>query len=92
MLVTGDMDGKTERSLLEKAVIPGLDVLVVGHHGSKYSTDPMFLEKLQPETGIISVGDNSYGHPAVETLRRMNENNVEVYRTDQNGTVTMRVY
>ncbi len=64
LLITGDMDSATERRLLEQYDLPDIEALVVGHHGSKSSTSWELLEALKPETAIISVGANSYGHPA----------------------------
>lgn len=92
MLVTGDMDGETEALLFQAADLPDLEVLVVGHHGSKYSSSVAFLEETAPEVAVISVGDNSYGHPAPETLQRLEEAGVEVRRTDRGGTISITVY
>ncbi len=92
ILVTGDMDGETEQVLLSSAVLPELEVLVVGHHGSKYSTSEALLETLSPETAVISVGSNSYGHPAAETLVRLEEAGADIRRTDWNGKVSILVY
>ena len=87
LLVTGDMDSATERKLLAACDLPDIEVLVAGHHGSKYSTSEDLLDALSPETACISVGDNSYGHPAEETLRRLAEHGCAVYRTDLQGTI-----
>ena len=62
---------------------------MVGHHGSKYSTDPKLLDALRPEEAIVSVGYNNYGHPTPETLGRLAERGIDVYRTDELGTVTI---
>ena len=71
--------------------LPELEVLIVGHHGSRFSSSNALLELTTPEIAIISVGaDNTYGHPAAETLERLRENGCEIYRTDQNGTVIFR--
>ncbi len=88
-LVTGDMPRKDERALLERVDLPDLELLVVGHHGSKYSTDPKLLDALRPEEAIVSVGYNNYGHPTPETLGRLAERGIDVYRTDELGTVTI---
>lgn len=92
MLVTGDMDKETEQKLLDHAAFENVEVLVVGHHGSKYSSGSAFLEALQPEAAVIPVGDNSYGHPAPETLARLEDVGAQVWRTDQRGTISIRVY
>jgi len=91
LLITGDMNAATERLLLERYALPDTEVLVVGHHGSKYSTSNDLLEALTPETAIISVGSNSYGHPADETLRRLVESGAAICRTDKQGTIHLTV-
>jgi competence protein ComEC len=59
----------------------------VGHHGSKYSTSPEFLSAVDPQVAVISVGEgNTFGHPSDEILARLN--GMEVYRTDERGTIT----
>lgn len=91
ILITGDRNAFGERMLLRNIEIPDLDVLVVGHHGSKYSTGKELLEATKPETAIISVGENNpYGHPAQETLDRLIEFGCKVYRTDLHGTILYR--
>ena len=89
VLITGDMKDTTERALLEKYPIPDIEVLVVGHHGSKYSSCREFLAATRPEIAVISVGRNSYGHPASETLERLEEAGALVRRTDREGTITI---
>ena len=86
-LITGDMDAATERTLLETCDLPDIEALVAGHHGSKYATSQALLEALGPETACISVGSNSYGHPAEETLLRLARQGCDIYRTDFHGTV-----
>lgn len=91
ILITGDRSGFGERSLLRNARIGDVDVLIAGHHGSKYATCEELLEAVQPEIVCISAGrDNSYGHPAQETLDRLSQFGCSVYRTDQLGTITIR--
>ncbi|MGM9662521.1 MAG: DNA internalization-related competence protein ComEC/Rec2 [Oscillospiraceae bacterium] len=90
-LVTGDMSAETELALLGQKQLPDLEVLMVGHHGSKYSSGETFLDAVDAETGIISVGDNSYGHPTEEALERLAEQGMEVYRTDLQGDVRISV-
>lgn len=91
LLITGDMDSATERLLLERYDLPDIEALVVGHHGSKYSTSEELLAALTPETAIISCGANSYGHPADETLRRLVRSGADICRTDLQGTVHLTV-
>ena len=92
MLVTGDADAATERRLLAKTQLPQMDLLIVGHHGSKNSTSAELLARTEPEMAIISVGGNSYGHPTEETLRRLADAGTAVYRTDHSGSITLRVH
>ena len=87
ILITGDMDAAPERKFLEAYDLPDIEVLVAGHHGSKYSTSNDLLDALTPETACISVGSNSYGHPADETMRRLAEHGCAIYRTDMQGTI-----
>ncbi len=91
ILITGDRNGFGERLLLRNEDIPDLDVLIVGHHGSKYSTCEELLLATKPETAIISVGEtNPYGHPAQETLDRLKKFGCVIYRTDIHGTIIYR--
>ena len=91
ILITGDRSSTGERELMRQVQIPDLEVLVVGHHGSKYSTGNMLLDKTTPDIAIISVGaDNSYGHPAEETLQRLLDSGCLIYRTDLHGNIIYR--
>lgn len=91
ILITADRSDAGERELLEHMSLPDLEVLVVGHHGSKHSTGRELLIKTTPDIAMISVGrDNSFGHPSAEVLRRLEEYGVTVYRTDLHGNITFR--
>ncbi|MET0015789.1 DNA internalization-related competence protein ComEC/Rec2 [Oscillibacter sp.] len=87
LLITGDMDAKTEEKLISAYPLPDIEALIVGHHGSKYSTCEELLDAVKPEIGIVSVGRNSYGHPSEEALRRLVQAGVTVYRTDKQGNI-----
>ena len=90
-LITGDLSAKAERQLLSDYDLPDLEVLIVGHHGSKYSTCAELLDATAPDAAIISVGkDNGYGHPTIEVLERLKQAGCAVYRTDLHGTITYR--
>jgi competence protein ComEC len=91
LLVTADASKKLERKLVQQEDLSGTDILVVGHHGSKYASAPELLEKLGGRIAVISVGYNTYGHPAPETLDALRENGYEILRTDENGTVELRL-
>jgi len=88
-LITGDMNSSTERALLRFATLPKLDLLVVGHHGSRHSTSDELLDALLPDIAVIPVGRNSFGHPAQEVLDRLNRIGAIVFRTDEHGHVTI---
>ena len=88
-LVTGDMSSSGERSLLRFAALPKLDLLVVGHHGSRHSTSEELLDALVPDIAVIPVGRNSFGHPTPETLHRLEQSGAVIYRTDESGHVTV---
>ena len=91
ILITGDRSDAGERMLLRQAQLPQVDVLIAGHHGSKYSTSWELLQAVKPEMVIISAGeDNPYGHPAPELLDRLTQTGCYIYRTDQNGTIVFR--
>ena len=92
VLFTGDMDTNTEYRLIAAYPLPDIEVLMVGHHGSRYSTGGGLLAEVKPETGVVSCGaGNSYGHPHKETLQRLADANVEVYRTDRQGNIHITV-
>ena len=87
-LFTGDMEREAEEDLLEAGARLDATVLKVGHHGSETSTSYPFLREVLPEYAVISVGeDNSYGHPDESTLSRLRDAQVQVYRTDLQGTI-----
>jgi len=89
ILLTGDMGQEVEQLLLRHTQLPDVEVLVAGHHGSKYATSQELLNASKPELVLISVGkDNLYGHPAPETLERLKR--CEVHRTDLEGTISVR--
>lgn len=90
ILITGDRDIAGERELLKQTALPELELLVVGHRGSKYSTGQELLEACRPEMAVISVGENSYGHPTQEVLDRLAAYGCRVFRTDQQGTIVFR--
>lgn len=91
ILITGDRDGFGERMLLRNEDIPEVDILIAGHHGSNSSTCEELLSALQPEIVCISAGrNNPFGHPAPALLERLDRYGCTVYRTDQQGTITIR--
>lgn len=91
MLLTGDMNTVVEKRLVKYGALPDCEVLVAGHHGSRYASGDALLDAVEPEAVFISVGRNSYGHPAQETLERLSRKGALIYRTDRAGTITLRV-
>jgi len=88
-LLTGDAENISEKEMLDKAFTLKSDVLKVSHHGSDTSTTTDFLGAVDPRYAVISVGkDNSYGHPSSSVIKRLQDRGVQVYRTDENGSVT----
>ena len=88
-LITGDMNSAVEHRLVKYGALPDIELLVAGHHGSKYSTSEELLLAAKPELAVISTGYNTYGHPAPETLERLAAAGCDIYRTDWSGTVTV---
>lgn len=89
-LFTGDMTAKAEKELIEDGENVKCDVLKVGHHGSSGSSCYQFLYEAEPKIAVISCGrDNDYGHPHEETLGRLKDAGVTVYRTDELGSIVI---
>ncbi|MEY8318324.1 DNA internalization-related competence protein ComEC/Rec2 [Oscillospiraceae bacterium 50-58] len=92
VLITGDMETEGERRLVETADLPGVEVLVAGHHGSNTSNTRELLETVRPELALISVGQNNkYGHPGWDALARLDEIGAKIYRTDLYGTIEVQL-
>ena len=87
-LFTGNLKEKGEKDLLKQSPTLEVDVLKVGQHGAKTSSNPAFLEKLNPEISLISVGKNNRAKlPHQETLTRLESIKSKIYRTDQQGAI-----
>ena len=85
-LLTGDATSNVEKTLLNDNIKS--DVLKVAHHGSNYSSTEEFLDVVSPKYAVISVGkNNSYNHPSNSTLKKLNDRNIKLYRTDLDGTI-----
>ena len=103
MLMTGDAEKKAEKCIVEdanrmagdageSARFMSVNILKVGHHGSKGASSEEFLSYVKPENALISCGaGNSYGHPHMETLQRLSGIGAKVYRTDERGEIAVRV-
>lgn len=90
MLATGDMDELAERLFLFERTLPQVELYIAGHHGSKHSSSETLLDVIRPETVIVSVGNNRYGHPSQEALARFAAVGATVRRTDECGDITIR--
>lgn len=87
-LFTGDAEREAEQTILQSGADLAATVLKVGHHGSDTSTTYPFLREIMPKYAVISVGTgNSYGHPTDNTLSRLRDAEVTVYRTDLQGDI-----
>ena len=101
-LFTGDAPEETETLLMQDFDLGALnkygvkfdetEILKVSHHGSKYATSEEFLDCLNVETAVISCGENNpYEHPSKDVLKRLNEREIDTYRTDLQGSVVITV-
>jgi competence protein ComEC len=89
-LFIGDAEETEESVILNSGADVHAQILKVGHHGSRNSTSPDWLQAVSPQVGIISVGKNNrYGHPHPEVLQWLSQFGVKVYRTDQQGTISI---
>lgn len=86
----GDAGVEKEKDILEKYNVSKIDVLKIGHHGSKTSSDKNFIDEMNPKYSVISVGKNNrYGHPNKEVLNNLY--NSKIYRTDQDGSIVFKI-
>ncbi len=86
----GDAGIEKEKDILDKYNLANIDVLKVGHHGSKTSSSKDFIDEIKPKYSIISVGKNNrYGHPNKEVLNNLSDS--KIYRTDQDGSIMLKI-
>ena len=86
----GDAGVEKEKDILEKYKLSNIDVLKVGHHGSKTSSSKEFINEINPNYSIISVGKNNrYSHPNKEVINNLD--NSKIYRTDQDGSIMFKI-
>ena len=86
----GDAGVEVEEDLIKKYNLQDIDVLKVGHHGSKTSSSKTFIDEINPKYSIISVGKNNrYGHPNDSVLDNLNDS--EIYRTDYDGSIMFKI-
>lgn len=90
ILLTGDASIESEQNLLNKYDLPKIDILKVGHHGSKTSSSKKFINTIKPKYSLISCGkDNKFGHPNSSILDTLKDS--KIYRTDKHGSVIFRI-
>lgn len=88
MLFTGDLEGEAERRLADSGTDLSADVLKVGHHGSRNASSEGFLKQVSPAAAVISCGENNlYGHPARETVERLQAAGSRIFETPECGAV-----
>jgi len=89
-LFTGDIEKTAERDIVENGSDLSADVIKVAHHGSKTSSLKIFMQAVNPDYAVISVGSpNDYGHPHDETLEILKLLDIKIYRTDRHGNIVM---
>ena len=89
-LFMGDAGVEIEEDLIKKYNLQNIDVLKVGHHGSRTSSGEKFITEINPKYSVISVGKNNrYGHPNKEVLDTLNDS--KIYRTDQDGSIMFKI-
>ena len=86
-LFTGDAEARSEHDLLANGANVKSDVLLVGHHGSNSSNSQSFLDAVDPAYAVIQVGENSYGHPTSNILKRLTDKKIKIYRNDEQGNI-----
>ncbi len=91
ILLTGDIEEAAESILVKGNNDLKSEILKVPHHGSHSSSTEALIKKVKPEAAVISVGNNSFGHPAREVIKRYQDQNIRVLRTDKNGAVLMDI-
>ena len=87
-LFTGDIEKTAEYDIINSNALLTADILQIPHHGSRSSSSNLFLHKTKAKYGVLSVGqDNPFGHPAQRIINRLQNHNLDIYRTDQQGTI-----
>lgn len=92
ILMTGDAEVELEEKIIESGINIQAEILKIGHHGSRTSSSEQFLDSVKPDYALISCKKwNKYDHPVESTMKKLEERNVEVYRTDECGNVKVTI-
>jgi len=92
-LLTGDAEAEQLKAACAAGDVEDVDLLKLGHHGSRAGTTPELVEMLRPEAAFVSVGaHNPYGHPTPEALEALSQGGCELWRSDENGDVSCAFY
>ncbi|WP_350342513.1 DNA internalization-related competence protein ComEC/Rec2 [Proteinivorax tanatarense] len=89
ILLTGDIEKQGESKVAPH--LNEIDILKVGHHGSSTSTTQEIIENSSPQYAIITVGENSFGHPSADVVKRLEDSGAKVFRTDKDGRIYFRI-
>jgi competence protein ComEC len=88
ILFASDISSKVESKIISEYKNIDVDILKVGHHGSKTSTSEIFLDKIKPSYAVIEVAlNNRFNHPSKETIKRLNDRNINILKTSEKGTI-----
>lgn len=94
VMFTGDIEKKAEEAIIKKYTnkeVLKADIVKIPHHGSKTSSTKEFIKIVHPQIALIGVGKNNiFGHPNIETINTLKENNIQIYRTDINGEIIIK--
>lgn len=92
ILLMGDAGEETEKRLIARYKLPKMDILKVGHHGSKYSSTKAFLKEIEPKYALISVGkNNTYGHPSPDVINRLTDVSTTILKTSTQGSIALHL-
>lgn len=92
-LLTGDAGVAQEKELLSRGLLRPVDILKVGHQGSKTSSSQEFIETIKPKIAVIFAGkENQFGHPHAEVVERLKQSGAKILRTDQDGTIRFSIW
>ena len=92
ILFMGDSGKESENYIISEYNLPQMDILKIGHHGSKYSTSEFFIKTIKPKIALISVGlNNNFDHPNQEVINLLDTNHVNTYTTSIDGSIKINL-